>query len=270
MTEIARPIGKGRMRRIIDDSRPVRSVHAVTRGAAAVAHGIIHVLFDEKRLVDLMADFTERRHLILEKSNGLRRCVRVVTVETPFLNGVVLELGLCDQVHPVFMTSVAQLVTAVQEIVLILGGMRVMTLDTLAFQGDFMRTASVLRQNFSMAGETDPAHFSRQLFGEFRRMGVVTRRASRFQDRGVDERFLQLALEVGMAGEAYLLLGSRLQPEPAFLAFLAFLGFLAFLRILRCFCRLGRFRRLLRRFRVRMRRETEAHGRKNSDQCTCS
>ena len=72
MTEIARFICKGWMGRIIYHSRLVGAVHAVTHGAAAVAHGIIHVLFDEDRLVGLMAAFTERRHLFFQESDGLR------------------------------------------------------------------------------------------------------------------------------------------------------------------------------------------------------
>jgi hypothetical protein len=160
------------------------------------------------------------------------------------------------------MATEAKLVAALEQIVLIVRGVRVVALDTLAFQSDLVRAAWVLRQYPAMARQADPAHFGGQLFRKFRRMGTVTRRASRLHDRCVDEWFFQLLLEVSMACQTDLLLGARLQSEPAFLAFLAFR---AFFFILICFRRLGRFRRLLCRFSMRLRRKTKAYYRKNHD-----
>jgi hypothetical protein len=153
------------------------------------------------------------------------------------------------------MATVAQLVAAFEQIVLIVRGMRIVALYTLAFQNYLVRAACFLRQNAAMAGKADPARLGRQLFRKFRRMGAVTRRASRLHNGGVDERFFQLFLERSVAGKADLLLGARFQPESAFLAF--------FIIVLTCFNRLGCFRRLLCRFSIRLRRKTEAHYRKN-------
>jgi len=219
VAEIACLIGKGRMGRIIYQSRPVGAVRAVTHGAAAVAHGIINVLFDKNGLVDLMTAFAERRYLLFQESAGLRGPMRIVTADALFLHRVVLELGFRNRVHLIFMAVVAQLVAALEQIVLVLRGMGIVALDALAFQCDFVQAARVLRQYPTMAGEADPAHFGRQLFRKVRRMGAVTGRTSRFNQRRVDKRFFQFFLEVGVARQADLSLGVRFQPEFAFLAF---------------------------------------------------
>ena len=246
MAQIARLIGKGRMGRIIDHSSLVGAVHAVTQGAAAIAHGIILVLFDEDGFIGLVAAFAERRHLVFKESRGLRGPMRVVAVDAPFLHRVVLEFYLCNRVHLVFMAAVAQLVAAFEQIVLIVRGVWIVALYTLAFQSDLVRAACLLRQYPDMARQADPAHVGRQLFRIFRCVRAVTSRASHFYRR-VDERFFQLFLEVRMARQADLLPGIRFQPEFT-------LG--TFFTDLLCFCRLGCFRRLLCRFRIRLRRKT--------------
>ena len=68
MAQITRLVGKGRMGRIIDHTGPVGAMRAVTQGAAAVAYGIILVLFGEEGLIGLVAAFAERRHLVFKKS----------------------------------------------------------------------------------------------------------------------------------------------------------------------------------------------------------
>jgi len=67
MAQITRLVGKGRMDRIIDHSGLVGAVRAVTHGAAAIAHGIILVLFDEEGLIGLVAAFAERRHVVFKE-----------------------------------------------------------------------------------------------------------------------------------------------------------------------------------------------------------
>jgi len=255
MAQTARLIGKGRMGRIIDHSSLVGTVHAVTLGAAAIADGIILVLFDEDGFIDLVAAFAERRHLVGKESRGLRGPVRVVAVDAPFLHRVVLEFDLCNRVHLVFMAAIAQLVAALEQIVLIVRGVRIVALYALAFHSDLVRAACFLRQYPGMARKADPAHLGRQLFRIFRGVRAVTSRASRFYRR-VNERFFQLSLEVRVARQADLLPGIRFQPEFTLSTF--------FTDLLR-FCRLGCFRRLLCRFRIRLRRKTEAHYRKNRD-----
>jgi len=180
--------------------------------------------------------------------------MRVVAVDALFLHRVVLEFFLRNRVHLVFMAAVAQLVAALEQIVLIVCGVRIVALYALAFQGDLVRAARVLRQYRAMARQADPAQVGRQLFRIVRCMGAVTRRASRFYRR-VDERFFQLSLEVRVARQADLLPCIRFQPEFT-------LG--TFFTDLLCCC-LGRFRRLLCRLRIRLRRKTEAHYRKNRD-----
>ena len=122
MTEIARLIGKGWMGRIINHAGPVGAVRAVALGAAAIARGIILVLFEKKGLIALVAAFTERRHIVLKESRGLRGPMRVVAVDASFFHRVVLEFDLRNRVHLIFMAAVAQFVAALEQIVLVVRG----------------------------------------------------------------------------------------------------------------------------------------------------
>ena len=55
------------MDRIIDHPSPVGAVHAVAYGAAAIAHGIILMLFDEEGLIGLVAALAEPWRLVFKE-----------------------------------------------------------------------------------------------------------------------------------------------------------------------------------------------------------
>ena len=65
MAQVARLVGKRRMCRIINHANTIGAMDTMAHGAAAVSHGIIHMLLQEDGFISLMAAFAERRDFIL-------------------------------------------------------------------------------------------------------------------------------------------------------------------------------------------------------------
>jgi hypothetical protein len=64
MAQIARPVDKRRMCRVINNACPIGAMNAVTHGAPAAGYGIIQVLLQEDGLFSLMAAFAELRDFL--------------------------------------------------------------------------------------------------------------------------------------------------------------------------------------------------------------
>ncbi len=146
------------MCRIVYDPPAVRSVHVMAHGALAVLHRIVRMCLDKNRLVYIMATLAERRHLIIQQRCGLGRSMRIMAVDAAFLHRRVLELRLLDLLSLLFVAVVAQFIPLFTQIVLIIGSVRVMALDALAFKGNFVGAARVCRHDCGVAGHTELAH----------------------------------------------------------------------------------------------------------------
>ena len=93
MAEVALLTDKGRMRRAVDEPRPVGAVHAMAHRAPCAPHRVTHVLFDEQGVVGLVAVLAERGHFFDQEGRGLHGGMRVVTVHAPLLHRIMLEPG---------------------------------------------------------------------------------------------------------------------------------------------------------------------------------
>jgi hypothetical protein len=191
MTEIARFVRKGRMGRIVNKSRPVRSVHVMAEGALGVCHGIVRVLLDEDGFIGLVAAFAQLGNVVFQEKSGLGGCMRIVAVDASFLHRVMLKPDLRNRFSLVFVAAVTQIVAALEQVELVVRGVRIMTLNALAFESDLVSAARVIRQYPFMACNADRAYTRRQLFWKVRRVGTVTSYTPRFIDGRMDKGLFQ-------------------------------------------------------------------------------
>ena len=118
MAQVARPVDKRRMCRIIDNACPVGAMNVVTHGAPAVRYGIIQMLPQENRLFSLMAAFAEFRYILLQQGSGRRRSMRTMAVDATLFHRVVFELVLRNSIRLILMAGKTQLVATRAQIIL--------------------------------------------------------------------------------------------------------------------------------------------------------
>jgi hypothetical protein len=109
-------------------------------------------------------------------------------------------LEFTDVFH-VLMTSKAQLVAWTEQMLFIVRGMRVMTLDTLPFGRYLVHALCLGRDYIVMACEANFVGIGGQQFAVIRRVRVVATRAVSVLERRMDKLFFQFDLECGMTGE---------------------------------------------------------------------
>ena len=164
MTLVAHFLGNGHMNIIVKNSRLIRTVWVMTRGATGCSNGIVHMLLDKDRLVGFMATGTEGISVIFQKQREFCRAVRVVTGKTPFFHRTMLEFDLWNLLPHCFVAIIAKRVARLQEIELVGGGMGIVAFAAVKFRDRFMNADCILGNQPAMAGSADPACVSGEQF----------------------------------------------------------------------------------------------------------
>ncbi len=116
----------------IKDPCPVRTVGIMAGAALRFGYRIIHMVPDESRVVRLVASGTERTKIILQEMVRFARRVRIVAVQTPLFDRVMFKFKFCDLIPQGFMAAEAELVPPFEEIELVAGSVRIMTLHAIS------------------------------------------------------------------------------------------------------------------------------------------
>ncbi len=111
------------------------------------------------------------------------------------------------------MAAETYFIAAFQQVKLVLCGMRVVALDTVIVNNDFMRADRICRHHRFMTGKTYLAGVRGKEFAVRGRVGVVASGALTGPDRGVYEGILKLLLHVHVTIQAQLPSGPHLQVE---------------------------------------------------------
>jgi hypothetical protein len=195
----------------------------MAKSTLAVRNRIVRMLLDEKGVVGLVTAFAQPGNIVFQEKSGLGGCMRIVARDASFLHRIMFKFDLLYCIKLVFMAAVTQIVAALEQIELVVRGMRIMTLNTFAFESDLVGAARVILQYPFVARNADLAYLCRQLFWKVRCVGTVTRYTPRFIDRRMDKGFFQEILERRVACQADFLLCARLQPEFSLITFSAWL-----------------------------------------------
>ena len=136
-----------------------------------------------------------------------------MAVETSLLDRGMLELHLGDSVADCLVAANAEIICRLQQVILIVGRMGIMTAHAVPLGGYLMSTEGLGRNDFVVAFDADCFRGRVQKLSVGTSMGIVTSRALRCLHWRVNELALQLFLEIGMAIETKLPLGSRFEFE---------------------------------------------------------
>jgi hypothetical protein len=151
MTLAAHFIDDGSMNRIPEDPPAVGTVGIMTGTAFGLCHWIPQVLSSKGRPIRLMAIGAEAWHVALQEKRGFSRGMRIVTIQTSFFYRIMLESVSCDGPGNILVAAETEFVPALQQVVLILGGVGIMALHAISLHRDFMSALRLFGDDAAVA-----------------------------------------------------------------------------------------------------------------------
>jgi hypothetical protein len=113
------------------------------------------MLLDKNGAVGLVARTAERSKVIFQEMICVRRAVRIVAVQAPFLNRIVFELDLGEPVSHGFMTTETEFIPCLEQIGFVFGGVRVVAFAAIPLDHRFVNAFRLRRLQLLMTLEAD-------------------------------------------------------------------------------------------------------------------
>lgn len=205
----AHPLGHRRMHVVIENRLLVGTVGIMAHDARGFLHRISHVDGGERSCIDIMTFLAQGRRVGLQQEITACRAVRVMTVQAAGDRRMGI-LEVLDRRGDVLVATEAELIPFFEQVVLVIGGVRIVAEHALALGHRIVAAARLAGDHRAVTGGTDLVLRGRQHLAMIRGMGIVAPRAIAALDRRMHELLLELAREIHMALQA------DLAPRPGF------------------------------------------------------
>lgn len=208
---VAQPLGDRFVNMIVEHMFPVGSMRIVTGGAVRLGHGIIQVHRGKLPFRGVVTLLAELRRIARQQKFTLSRSVGIVAVETIVAHRRVRIFQPLDLLGDIFVAAETELLPSPDQLVLVFGGVRIVTSRAFAFCHDLMDTGRLLGKDAGVAFYAKFVGLCQQQFSVVRGMGTMAADAISLLNRRMDERQFQLGGKIIVAFQADFAPGTRLQ-----------------------------------------------------------